>query len=68
METCDKCGQIIKSKVKRIKSVDIWREINELLGLDFEKYEERIFGVYRQKDMLRLRDAIKKLKEVKQDA
>ena len=68
MVICDKCGQIIKSKVKRIKSVDIWREINELLGLDFEKYEERIFRIYTQKDMIKLRDAIKKLKEVKQDA
>jgi hypothetical protein len=68
MIKCDKCGQEITQTKNKRKKRDIWRNINELLGLDFESYEEHIFPNTSIKEAEKLENAIKKkLKQLSEE-
>lgn len=46
-------------KNKKRKTMEIWRSINELLGLDFQKYGESVRSITNQKDLIKLENAVK---------
>lgn len=59
---CEHCGQEIKEKKIKRKTMDIWKSINELLGMNFENYDESIRSTQTQKELIKLEEAIKKIK------
>lgn len=63
---CEKCGQEIKVNTKR-KTMEIWKSINELLGLDWDKYEDTLRGTHTQKELIKLENAIKKIKTMENE-
>lgn len=55
--------ELIEPIPKKRKSMEIWRNIQSLLGIDLDNYEESIrYSNFNQKEMLKLEKAIIKLK------
>ena len=57
------CGGFWKFKEEEIKrkTMDIWKNVNLLLGLNWDVYGETIRSTQTQKDLIKLENAIKRV-------